>query len=196
MQALTKSSTLAVVVTLCVGTSALAQSSSKAGGLSRALSKVGTNGGGAAGLSRASQKLSQAGGNLSRGGLGKASALSLGGRSTRTTHKIGSPKAADATTAGDQSQADHTQQLTIEQRNRDTRIAQAQRLRDMATRNGNANLAANADRMETFANQHYQERVEHLQRFGVLPPELDPSQPAGTSAPLTDGPPLTAPAVP
>jgi len=195
MDSLVKASKLAIVAALCISGTVLAQNGGKAGGLSRALSKVGGSGGGGAGLSRASQKLSQAGGNLSRGGLGKASALSLGGSSNRASRNVGRAKAAEVPVPEGQSHADHTRQLTIEQRNRDMRIAQAQRLREIAARNGNANLAENADRMEAFANQHYQARVEHLERFGVLPPEPDPSQPAANPAPAAAAEPTGSPTV-
>jgi hypothetical protein len=65
-------------------------------------------------------------------------------------------------------------QLEIEQRNRDKRLAQAEHLRQIAERNGNPNLAANADRMEAFAYDHYARRVEHVEKFGVTDPTLDP----------------------
>jgi hypothetical protein len=65
-------------------------------------------------------------------------------------------------------------QLAIEQRHLEKRIAQAQRLREIATRNGNQNLVASADRMEAEAISHYAQRVEHLEKFGVIDPALDP----------------------
>lgn len=80
-------------------------------------------------------------------------------------------------------------QLLIEQRNRDKRLAQAQHLREIAERNGNANLAANADRMEAFAHEHYARRVAHWERFGVTDPALNPG--GGVLDPrLPDGDPL------
>jgi hypothetical protein len=88
------------------------------------------------------------------------------------------------------------QQLLIEQRNRDKRIAQAQHLREIAERNGNANLAANADRMEAFAHDHYARRVQHLEKFGVTDPLLNPDggmldphdSEGGVLDPVEDGP--------
>lgn len=65
-------------------------------------------------------------------------------------------------------------QLEIEQRNRDKRLAQAEHLRQIAERNGNENLMANADRMEAFAHDHYARRVSQLEKFGVTDPTLDP----------------------
>ncbi len=74
-------------------------------------------------------------------------------------------------------------QLEIEQRNRDKRLAQADHLRQIAERTGNENLAANADRMEAFAHDHYARRVAQLEKFGVSDPALDPG---GVSNPLVD----------
>ncbi|HZN35499.1 MAG TPA: hypothetical protein VFB80_16840 [Pirellulaceae bacterium] len=74
-------------------------------------------------------------------------------------------------------------QLEIEQRNRDKRLAQAEHLRQIAERNGNEQLAANADRMEAFAHDHYARRVAQLEKFGVTDPALDPG---GVIDPLND----------
>ena len=74
-------------------------------------------------------------------------------------------------------------QLEIEQRNRDKRLAQADHLRQIAERNGNENLMANADRMEAFAHDHYARRVSQLEKFGVTDPTLDPG---GLLDPLVD----------
>jgi len=74
-------------------------------------------------------------------------------------------------------------QLEIEQRNRDKRLAQAEHLRQIAERTGNENLAANADRMEAFAHDHYARRAAHLEKFGVTDPALDPG---GVTNPLLD----------
>lgn len=90
--------------------------------------------------------------------------------------------------------ARHQKPLAIEQLNRDKRIAQAQHLREIAARNGNAELAANADRMEAFAHEHYRQRVEHLARFGVTDSVLDPN--GGSADPLAPAPeptPATSP---
>ena len=74
-------------------------------------------------------------------------------------------------------------QLDIEQRNRDKRLAQADHLRQITERTGNQNLAANADRMEAFAHDHYARRVAQLEKFGVTDPALDPG---GVIDPLND----------
>jgi hypothetical protein len=65
-------------------------------------------------------------------------------------------------------------QLELAQRQRDKRLSQADHLRGIAERNGNPNLAANADRMEAHAHELYQQRVDHLSKFGVTDPALDP----------------------
>jgi len=64
-------------------------------------------------------------------------------------------------------------QLANFQRQRDKKISQAEHLREIAERNGNANLAANADRMEAQAHEQYARKVSHLEKFGVTDPELD-----------------------
>jgi hypothetical protein len=64
-------------------------------------------------------------------------------------------------------------QLANFQRQRDKKLAQAEHLRQIAERNGNANLLANADRMEDQAYQEYARKVMHLERFGVTDPLLD-----------------------
>ena len=46
-------------------------------------------------------------------------------------------------------------------------------LREIAERNGNANLLANADRMEAQAYEQYARKVSHLEKFGVTDPALD-----------------------
>lgn len=65
-------------------------------------------------------------------------------------------------------------QLQLFQQQRDKKISQAEHLREIAERNGNANLAANADRMEAQALQQYADKAAHLQKFGVTDPTLDP----------------------
>ena len=65
-------------------------------------------------------------------------------------------------------------QLANFQRQRDKKIAQAEHLREIAERNGNANLLANADRMEAQANAEYAKKVAHLEKFGVTDPLLNP----------------------
>jgi len=69
------------------------------------------------------------------------------------------------------------QQLQLFQQQRDKKLAQAEHLRGIAERNGNANLAANADRMEAQALQQYADKVAHLEKFGVTDPELNPQLP-------------------
>ena len=64
-------------------------------------------------------------------------------------------------------------QLANFQRQRDKKISQAEHLRQIAEKNGNANLAANADRMEAQAHEQYAQKVSHLEKFGVTDPELD-----------------------
>ncbi len=64
-------------------------------------------------------------------------------------------------------------QLANFQRQRDKKLAQAEHLREIAERNGNANLAANADRMEAQAYEQYARKVSHLEKFGVTDPALD-----------------------
>lgn len=176
----------------------------KAKGLGKALSKAGANGSASSALNRAGQNASQVGGSLNRAnGLGRAGAL--GGKGTSSKGLRGKPPGAGAqglarradgsggtnSMAGADEATRHQRQLLIEQTNRDRRIAQAQHLREIAARNGDAELAANADRLETLANDHYQARVEHLARFGVADPNLpsDPGAgdpPAPTPAPETE----------
>jgi hypothetical protein len=67
------------------------------------------------------------------------------------------------------------QQLANFQRQRDKKISQAEHLRQIAERNGNANLAANANRMEAQAKEQYAQKVAHLEKFGVTDPDLDPN---------------------
>jgi delta 1-pyrroline-5-carboxylate dehydrogenase len=68
-------------------------------------------------------------------------------------------------------------QLQLFQQQRDKKLAQADHLREIAERNGNANLAANADRMEAQALQQYADKAAHLEKFGVSDPLLNPEQP-------------------
>jgi hypothetical protein len=63
-------------------------------------------------------------------------------------------------------------QLANFQRQRDKKISQADHLRQIAEKNGNANLAANADRMEAQALQQYAQKVSHLEKFGVTDPAI------------------------
>jgi hypothetical protein len=167
-----------VIAVLACAPLLMAQGKGK--GLNKALSKAGGKGGANSALNRAGQNASRVGGNLNRTtGLGRSSALRGNAPGTARGQAelqggADAPRLADAT-------ARHQRQLTIEQTNRDRRIAQAQHLREIAARNGDAELAANADRLEAFANEHYQARVEHLSRFGVTDPNL-PTDP-GTDQP-------------
>jgi len=63
-------------------------------------------------------------------------------------------------------------QLQLAQQQRDKKLAQAEHLREIAERNGNTELAANADRMEAQALQQYEQKVAHLEKFGVTDPSL------------------------
>jgi hypothetical protein len=65
-------------------------------------------------------------------------------------------------------------QLANFQRQRDKKLAQAEHLREIAERNGNANLLANADRMQAQALDEYARKVAHLEKFGVTDPLLNP----------------------
>jgi hypothetical protein len=178
MQKQWRASLLALMVALTAGSIALAEGKGKgaSGGLARAMSKVGgTSGAGSAssGLNRASQNLSRTGNNLGRSSLGKTNAL----KSSQLGHApiggaLGSTPIGGAQAVNQA--ARHQGQLLIEQRNRDHRLSQAQHLREIASRNGNAELAANADRMAAAAEQHYQDRVAQLARFGVTDPTLQP----------------------
>ena len=74
------------------------------------------------------------------------------------------------------------QQLLIDQRNRDHKLSQAQHLREIARRNGNPNLLANADRMEAEAKEQYARRLAQLEKFGVTDPTVTPGA-ANTALP-------------
>jgi hypothetical protein len=98
--------------------------------------------------------------------------------------KTSKEKSADDSTEGDDGTGDDAdgvgetpnkkeKQLANFQRQRDKKISQAEHLRQIAERNGNTNLAANADRMEAQAHEQYAQKVSHLEKFGVTDPELD-----------------------
>jgi hypothetical protein len=182
---------VATIAVLGSASALLAQGKGK--GLSKALSKAGGQGSANSALNRAGQNASRVGGSLNRGnGLGRAGALGRGslgsarGASNLPDEGNATPRLNDAATR-------HQRQLVIEQTNRDRRIAQAQHLREIAARNGDAELAANADRLETFANEHYRARVEQLSRFGVTDPNLPPDPGAG-DPPIPQPDPLAEPA--
>jgi hypothetical protein len=84
-------------------------------------------------------------------------------------------------------------QLANFQKQRNKKIAQAEHLRQIAERNGNANLAANADRMETQAHEQYAQKVSHLEKFGVTDPELELNGDGPTSPSVPDTGPLADP---
>lgn len=78
-------------------------------------------------------------------------------------------------------------QLQLFQQQRDKKLAQADHLRQLAQQNGNANLAANADRMEAQALQQYADKVAQLEKFGVTDPLLNPQQPTAGGDLHSDG---------
>jgi hypothetical protein len=84
-------------------------------------------------------------------------------------------------------------QLANFQKQRDKKIAQAEHLRQIAERNGNANLAANADRMKAQARQQYAQKISHLEKFGVTDPELELNGDGPTSPSVPDPGPLADP---
>jgi hypothetical protein len=150
-------------------------------GLGRALSQAGKSLS-APGLNKAGKagsSLSRAGNGLGRaGGLERAPGLARGPLGKGLGKGLGKAKDIDdVAVKGPKDPAiQHQKQLVVEQRNRDHRLAQAQKLRALAEKNGDAELLANADRMEQDALNHYQQRVEHLGRFGVEDLSLNPPQ--------------------
>jgi hypothetical protein len=64
-------------------------------------------------------------------------------------------------------------QLANFQRQRDKQLAQAEHLREVAQRNGDASLAADADRLAAQARERYARKVAHLEKFGITDPALD-----------------------
>lgn len=136
-------------------------------GLGRALSQAGKNIK-APSMNKAGSSLSRAGSKLGRGSgssLGRAPALARG--PLAKLPKNGAVPGNAISDAAKDPALRHQHQLQIEQRNRDQRLAQAAKLRALAEKNGDADLAANADRMEQAALDHYQQRVDQLGRFGV-----------------------------
>jgi hypothetical protein len=96
----------------------------------------------------------------------------------------------------DQEPLTQQERLLREQRKRDHKLAQSQHLRDIAERNGNQNLLAEADRMEAQANDRY---AKQLEKFGLTDPALDPgnvtpSPPDGVTPTPPDGVTPTPPA--
>lgn len=82
----------------------------------------------------------------------------------------------------------NNKQPKLFQQHRDKRLSQADHLRQIAERNGNANLAANADRMEAQALQQYADKAARLEKFGVTDPTPNPELRLGDDGvTLTDG---------
>ena len=137
--------TLASTLVLILAGPALVIANGPGHGLGHALGKMGGQAKGASGINKATDRLGKSG--LSRAaGLNRASGLAKGPHAKGP--KVDGEIAADA--------AQHQRQLAIEQRNRDHRLAQAQKLRELGERNGSEELLANADRMEAAAHHHYQ----------------------------------------
>jgi len=187
MRCYTAASTVLLVVVV-LATTALAEDQGR--GLGRALSKLGGKSASAApGLNKAGQNMSRLGNSMGRAnGLNRAPGLARGplARLPRNTAEVGDEALANVPK---DAASRHQRQLLNEQRHRDHRLAQAQKLRELAAKNGDAELAANADRMEAQALQHYDERVQHLEKFGVTDLSLNPPQvelpPEGDSVTVT-----------
>lgn len=99
----------------------------------------------------------------------------------------------DGQDRGDEGEVDETtpynkkeQQLANFQRQRDQKLAQADHLRQIAQRNGNENLLANADRMEAQALDEYARKASRLEKFGVSDPALNPGGVSDPVAPNVD----------
>jgi hypothetical protein len=127
------------------------------------------------------------------GGKSDKKHVADGPKSKKDKHTADHADEPDSLDSGDDSGEPTTynkkeKQLANFQRQRDKKIAQAEHLREIAERNGNANLLANADRMEAQANSQYAKKVAHLEKFGVTDPTLDPG--GDVVDPLPDGDPL------
>jgi hypothetical protein len=179
-----------VVVAIAISLSAApaaAQGKAKVSGLSKALANAGGKGasssalgrsstlGRSAGLGRASQSLGRTGSSLGRAtalnhaGLNNAGGL---GRGPIAPPAAGRPDFAARPAVAPPVEGSRQQHLlSIELRNRDHRLATAEHLRQIAQRNGDAELAANADRMAASAQEHYLRRAQHLERFGTIDPD-------------------------
>ena len=146
--------------------------------------------------------MSKGGGQKVHGSQGGASKHQVAPNVQPAKDKVASGKPAGEKTTKDKSAKDKTgrspgddtvgageapnkkeKQLANFQRQRDKKISQAEHLRQIAERNGNANLAANADRMEAQAHDEYAQKVSHLEKFGVTDPALDLDD---VGAPLAD----------
>lgn len=153
-------------VVVCAVSSSLADSPAQGPGkgLGRALSQVGKGNPAGGGMNKVGKDLSRVGAGRANG-LNRAAALKPLGKL---------PKEGKLAGRAGSEVPQHQKQLTLAQRQRDHKLDQAQKLRELAERNGNPELAANADRMEAQALQHYEERAAHLEKFGVVEPELGP----------------------
>lgn len=145
---------------LFVATSVYAEGKGK--GLGRALNKVAGNSASTPGLSKAGKEMARAGNGLGRSGaLSRAPGLKRGGPANPAAGAVDPVSKHDPAVK-------HQKQLTLEQRHLEKRLAQAQKLREQAELNGDSELAANADRMEQQAIAHYEQRVAHWEKFGVV----------------------------
>jgi len=75
-----------------------------------------------------------------------------------------------------------SQQQINEARIYEHRFDQAQRLRTISERNGNAHLLDTADRMESQANQHYNRRMERIDPLAASP-GVTPTEPVAADSP-------------
>jgi hypothetical protein len=163
----------ALLALLAVASAALADPPAGKG-LGRALGQAGGRGNAASGLGRAGRGMSRLGAAGRGAGLGRAASAGNGPLASSR----GAPPAegrggwwrwrsdeAAASPAGEDL-LPHQRQIDIEGANRDHRLGQADHLRALSERNGNVHLGENADRMEAFAEQHYQQRLEH---WGAAP---------------------------
>jgi hypothetical protein len=177
MCAIYRASGLAVLIFLALGSASMARGPGN--GLGRALGQAGGQGKAASGLGRAGQNLSRLGSTGRAAGLGRATNARRGPFAEKRGGWWKSRAAAPEAPSGDEDLLPHQRQIDIEMANRDHRLGQAEHLRELSERNGNPALGANADRMESFADEHYQERVEHW--GGILPAD-ETSALGGTSS--------------
>ena len=75
-----------------------------------------------------------------------------------------------------------TQQQINEARIVEHRLDQAERLRTISERNGNSNLLDTANRMESQANQHYDQRTQQIDNLTALHAQ-NPMQPLADNRP-------------
>ena len=146
--------------------------------------------------------MSKGGGQKVHGSPGGASKHQVAPSHQPAKDKVASGKPAGEKTTKDKSAKDKTgrspgddtvgagdspnkkeKQLANFQKQRDKKISQAEHLRQIAEKNGNTNLAANADRMEAQAHEQYAQKVSHLEKFGVTDPDLNGDGLANPSVP-------------